>query len=436
MTDRAVPFDLQAERATLGACLLDRDAIIALSGWIAPTHFMLEKHALIYEAILACYARREPPDLATVAAELRRRERLDLVGGIGFLGELADAVPTAVHVTYYAQAVERTAGLRRLIEAGGQIAALGYDEAAELPATFDAAEQTLFQVTQRAGAGALAAGSLITAEVWEHLGKREPAALSTGLTELDKHLIGWRRSRLYVAAGRPGMGKTGFGLTAMAACCRRRGRALLFSLEMDRLEVGMRLAASLAGVSSQAIEARAIDEDDLARVGHALGIVEQWDFLVSDIPGEHIASLRGKARRAHAERPLDLVIVDYLQLAEADGERRDLVVSAVVRGLKNLARELKIPVLALAQLNRAVEARASKVPQLSDLRESGEIEQAADAVLFLHRPDYYDPAERPGEADVIIAKQRNGPLATIPVAFHGPTTTFRPLVRYVAPEGY
>lgn len=433
---RDIPHDLAAERAVLGSILLDREAIVVLAGWLPPEYFYLEKHAWVYEAALACFHRREPPDFATVAAELRRQERLELIGGLGFLGELLNDVPTAAHVEYYARSVERTAVRRRLIEAGGQIAALGYDERDALESTLDQAEQTLFTVSQRRGAGELAHAGTLANEVFLHLSSEAEPALSTGLADLDRRVIGWRPSRLYVVAARPGMGKTGFGLTTIAHCCRQGGRALLFSLEMDRAEVGMRLAAHLTGISSQAIEARSLSADQLGAVTDALGVFSEWGLLTSDIPAEHITALRGKARRAHAEKPIDLIVLDYLQLAEADGENRQQVIADIARGLKNLARELRVPVVALAQLNRAVEGRASKVPMLADLRESGEIEQAADAVLFLYRHEYYEPGERTGEAEIHIAKQRNGPLGLIPVRFDGPTTTFSDLERYREREGY
>lgn len=432
----SVPFDLEAERATLGACLLERDAITAVS-WLPESAFYLEKHAMIWRAVQACYSRREPPDLMTVAGQLRASGDLEQIGGLTTLGDLVAAVPTAVHVVYYAETVARYARARSLIQAGGEIASLGYQEAVTDPArAFDRAEQTLFAVTQGAMRGDLVPAGMVAADVFAHLSSQEDAAITTGLVDLDRHLIGWRRARLYVVAARPGMGKTGFGLTAMAAGCRRGARVALFSLEMDRAEVGMRLAAGLTGIASQAIEARTLSEGQVAEVLAALGQIDPWPFLVSDIPGEHIAAIRAKARRAHAEAPLDLIIVDYLQLAEADGEGRVQVVGAVARGLKNLARELRAPVLALAQLNRSVETRSSKVPQLSDLRESGEIEQAADAVMFIHRPEYYEATDRPGVAEIHIAKQRNGPLGVVSCRFDGPTTTFRNLSSYTAPEGY
>lgn len=433
---RPVPYDLAAERATLGACLLDREAIIALAGWLVSGQFYLQQHGWIYEAIIACFNRREPPDLVTVAAELRRQERLEPIGGIAFLGELTDEAPAAVHVEYYARLVEQAAGRRALIESGARISAAGYDETTDLAAAFDAAEQELFSVTQRSVSGNLITAGQVANGLFTHLESSAEPALSTGLTDLDRRIIGWRPSRLYVAAGRPGMGKTGFGVTTMASCCAGGGRALLFSLEMTHEEVGMRFAALLTGISSQRIEARALHGPEVARITDAMGVISGWDFLVSDVSAEHLASIRGKARRAHTEKPLSLIVLDYLQLAEADGESRQMVIAAIARGLKNLARELRVPILALAQLNRDVERRVSKVPQLADLRESGEIEQAADCVMFLHRAEAYDSAERPGEADIHIAKQRNGPLGVVPVQFDGPTTTFRNLERYQAAEGY
>jgi replicative DNA helicase len=233
------------------------------------------------------------------------------------------------------------------------------------------------------------------------------------------------------------MGKTGFGLGALTACCKAGGRALVFSLEMDELEVSMRLIARETGISAQTIEAKTLTGEQFQRFTDAAGVVSGWQFVCSDLSAEHLAALKGKARRAHAEAPLSLIVVDYLQLAEADGENRQQVVATIARGLKNLARELQVPIVALSQLSRNLEQRQSKVPQLSDLRESGEIEQAADVVLFIHREEIYDKeTDKKGIAELHLAKNRNGPLGIVTCSFDGPTTTFRDLSRYQELEGY
>lgn len=425
----APPTDIPAERALLGACLLERDAIVAVAH-VPPDAFALEKHGTIWRAILACYGRRVPPDIQTVASELRQAGDLADVGGLGELAILAAEVPTAVHVAYYAEAVLRAWKARRLIQTGAEISILGYERAmADPDGAADEAERLLWSVTQaESGDDVWAPAPAMAQELINYLQTTEEAGLSTGIPDLDRKIIGWRPARLYIVAARPGMGKTGLALTVAANALRRGARVGVFSLEMDRLELMIRLAAMISGVNAQRIEAKNLGEPEWTRLWDALGKISGWRLVANDRAGLPITAIRQQARRAHAAEPFDLLIVDYLQLVEGRGEKRGEQVADVARSLKNLARELRVPVLAAAQLNREVEGRATKVPQLSDLRESGELEQAADLVAFIYRPEVYDPEDRPGEAELHIAKQRNGPLGVVPLYYDAPTTTFRGLV--------
>jgi len=442
--ERTVPFDLQAERATLGSILLDRDAIVALGGWLPSEYFYLEKHALIYEAMLACYGRREPPDLATVATELRRQERLDLVGGIGYLSELVADVPTAVHIEYYARTVERTAVLRRLIEAGGKISALGYDEAQDLETTLDSAEKQLFAVSQRRSAQDFVHIGKIVNQLFtqiETLQERrgEVAGVPTGYTDLDALTGGLQPSDLIILAARPSMGKTSLALSlAYNVAFLANATVGIFSLEMSRDQLVQRMLAMHTGIDMQRLRTGSLRADELNLALEGMGVLSEIPVYIEDTAGLSINEVRAKSRRLHSEAGLDLLMIDYLQLMSGRrSDNRVQEVSEISRGLKGLARELNVPVIALSQLSRAVEGRTSHVPMLSDLRESGSIEQDADIVMFIYREEMYDrETEKKGIAEIHLAKHRNGPLGVVPLRFEARTTRFQNLERYRAPEGY
>ncbi len=439
---RSVPADLLAERAVLGAVLLERDAILAISDTLHADDFYLEKHALIYQAMLACLAQRVPPDLATVAAALRRSEHLDLVGGFTLLGELLAEVPTAVHVTYYAAIVTRAATLRRLIEAGGQITALGYDEQPELDTTLDLAEQTLFAVSQRQRGADFVPAATAVQQYFEACQRDEEERVTpTGIRDLDYYLNGgFRPGQLVLLAARPGVGKTGLALSITHHLAVQQGRSVGFvSLEMNRGELVQRLLAIHTGVDTRQVEAQVRQGDP--QLIEALGVLADAPFAIEDSAMLTVMDVRSKARRLATVRPLDLLIVDYLQLLISDDpnpSNRVNEVSRISRQLKLLARELQCPILALSQLSRAVEQRASKVPQLSDLRDSGSLEQDADTVIFIYR----EPTDDAGgpqtryELELHLAKQRSGPLGLVSVVFDAPTTRFVSRERYRAPEGY
>ena len=433
MSDRPIPYDLNAERAVLGSILLDREAIIAVGDQLQPADFYLEKHAQIYAAMHTCLSRRVPPDLATISGELRRCEQLDLVGGIAFLGELVAEVPTAVHVEYYAQTVLHTATLRRLIAAGGAIVGLGYHQGLELDATLDQAEQTLFHVTQRQrGADFTPMRAVVQGFFERAQDETASPVVPTGLIDLDRRLNGGMRpGQLILLAARPGMGKSGLAMSIAYALGVGQGRGVgVVSLEMSRDELLQRLLAIHTGVDTRAVAERVRRNDPI--MIRALSEIAEAPIAIEDSAMLSVMDVRSKARRLAAAGPLDLLIVDYLQLLISDSAARNRVdeVARISRQLKLLARELGCPILALSQLSRAVEGRTSKVPQLSDLRDSGSLEQDADIVVFIYREEVYDDdCAAQGIAELHIAKQRSGPLGIVPVQFDAPTTRFGNLMR-------
>ncbi len=444
--DKQLPSNLDAERATLGSVLMDRDAIIAVAAWLAPDHFYLEKHRWIFEAMLNCYARRVPPDLQTVADDLRRTSRLAEVGDLAFLVELSNSVPTAYHVEYYARIVERTAVLRRLIQAGGKIAALGYDETDDVEQTLDQAEQELFSVSQRKGMQGFMPLAQIIDQYYEYLNdvqERGPemAGLPTHFIDFDRLTGGLHKSDLLIIAARPGVGKSSFAMSIAYNMAMMNSSSVgIFSLEMGRDQLLQRLLATFTGIDSQRLRTGKVSTQELQTIMDAMGQFSSAPIFIDDTPGITVNEVRSKARRLQAESGLDMLIIDYLQLMSGSGRRNDnrvQEVSEISRALKGLARELNVPVLALSQLSRAVEGRTSHVPMLSDLRESGSIEQDADIVMFIYREEMYDKdTDKKGIAEIHIAKHRNGPLGVVNLFFDQRTTRFRDLAPYQSPQGY
>ncbi len=378
MTHPEPPHNIEAEKATLGSILLNREAIQAVASWLQPNYFYLAKHSQIYEAMLACYNARIPPDTRTVSEELRRHDRLDVIGGITYLSELVDVVPTSYHVEYYARIVERTALLRQLISAGGSIAALGYEEREDLDATLDKAEQVLFEVSQRRSTqDFIHIGQVIDAYyeqinyLQEHRG--EVVGVPTGFRDLDQITGGLQRSDLIILAARPGVGKTSFVMSlAYNVAMQHQSTVGVFSLEMSREQLVQRLLAMDTRIDSHRLRLGNIPDHELRTVMEAMGRLAAAPIYIEDTPGLSIMDVRSKARRLQAQAGVDLIIIDYLQLMHGRrSDNRVQEVGEISRGLKALARELNVPVIALSQLSRAVEGRTSHVPMLSDLRESG-----------------------------------------------------------------
>lgn len=436
--ERAVPSNQDAERAVLGALLIDSEAIGEIASFLKPADFYRERHRVIYAARFDLYERHEPGDFVTLVDELRRRGQLDTVGGAAYLAELVNDVPTAAHVEYYAHIVERCALMRRLITAGGQIAAIGYENPADVDSALDKAEQTLFDVSQRRVSQdfvtmreALRAYFETIEYLHEHRG--ETFGVPSGFHDLDQMTGGLHASDLIIIAGRPGVGKTGFALSLVRnVAARVNATAAIFSLEMSAEQLVQRLLCMEAQVDSQRIRSGFIDEYEWRRISEAFGVLSDAPIFIDDTAGITIHDLRMKARRLKAEHDLKLLVVDYLQLMQGRGlENRVQEVSEISRSLKGLARDLDVPVIALSQLSRAVESRQDHRPMLSDLRESGSIEQDADIVMFIHREELYKPdTDRKNIADIILAKHRNGPVGQIPVRFFPSQTRFADLEVY------
>lgn len=443
MTQPELPQNIDAEKATLGSILLNRDAIVAVASWLRSEYFFLQRHAQIYEVMLNCYNTRVPPDTRTVAEELRRRGQLEAVGSILYLSELVDGVPTSYHIEYYGRIVERTALLRQLINAGGKIAALGYDEREELDTTLDRAEQTLFEVSQRRSTNDFIHIGQVIDQYYEQINylqehRGEVVGVPTGFRDLDQITGGLQRSDLIILAARPGVGKSSLAMSlAYNIASMNQGTVAVFSLEMGREQLVQRLLAMETKIDSHRLRLGNIPDHELRTVMEAMGSMASLPIYIEDTAGITLMDVRSKARRLQSQAGIDLIVIDYLQLMQGRrSENRVQEVSEISRGLKGLARELNVPVLALSQLSRAVEGRTSHVPMLSDLRESGSIEQDADIVMFIYREEMYDPeSDKKGIAEIHIAKHRNGPVGVVPMRFEANTTRFMDLT-YRTPEGY
>lgn len=446
LTERTIPADIDAERATLGALLLNRDAITAVAPWLAVSAFYLERHAWIYTACLDLYDRNEPPDLRLIASELTRRDRLDAIGGISYLVDLFDSVPTSYHVEYYARLVAAAAHKRGLIQAGGTIAGLGYGE-------LDAdAAQALAQAELDALAGRTSAddGLLpisITASarydlVTQAIERGEPVmrGLKTGWRDLDELTGGLQATDLILLGARPSVGKSSWALCLAYHAAMQGQRGGLFSLEMSREQCVDRLIAIDTGLNTQQVRlGRHWRADELTIYTEAIQLIDTLPLAIDDRAALSVADIRSRALRYAAKHgALDFLIVDYIQLMGSvrRADNRNEEVGEVSRGLKQLAKELRCPIVALSQLSRAVEGRSSHVPMLSDLRDSGSLEQDADVVLFLYREELYDKeTDKKGIAELIVAKHRHGPVGVIPMRFDANTTRFLDLT-YRSPEGY
>ncbi|MFE2585447.1 replicative DNA helicase [Streptomyces sp. NPDC059378] len=431
--DRMPPHDLDAEQSVLGGMLLSRDAIGEVTELITAADFYKPAHETIYSAILGVYAKGEPADPITIAAELTKRGELNKIGGASYLHTLVQTVPTAANAEYYAEIVHERAVLRRLTEAGTRIAQLGYSAEGELDDIVAKAQtEVLAAVEARTGTATGSPISSIIERVVDQVGTLtddEITGVPTGLTDLDSLTKGWQPGQLIVLAARPAMGKSTVALDFARAAAIQHGRSVaFFSLEMSEDEIGMRLLSAEARVGLHHLRGGTVTDEDWARIGRRLPAIGEARLHVDDSPGLSVADIRTRTRRLASREGLDLVIVDYLQLltpASRRGASRQEEVAAMSRGLKLLAKSLRVPVIALSQLNRGSEQREGKKPVVSDLRESGAIENDADMVVLLHREDAYEKeTPRAGEADLIVGKHRNGPTATITVAFQGHYSRF------------
>ncbi len=435
---KTIPSNYEAERAVLGALLIDPDAIIKVANFLRAEDFYRTRHGQIYEAISALNERREPVDFVTLVDELERNNRLDEVGGPAYITDLIAGSATAVYVDHYARIVERTAVLRRLISAASTVAELAFDESQDVDEVVDRAEQIIFGVSESRIHRDLVPIRAIMSDVVERIGfltrnRDHLMGVPTGFTMLDKLLGGFQQSDLIILAARPGMGKTSLGLSiAQNAARHYNAHVAIFSLEMSNEQLVQRLLSMETGIDSHRLRLGDVQDEEWTILMEAANQLSSTSVFIDDTPAATVTEIRTKARRLYAENGLDLIIIDYMQLmsGQSNGrsENRQQEISYISRSLKALARELNVPVIALSQLSRAVESRADKRPMLSDLRESGSIEQDADVVLFIYREDYYvEDTDRENIADVLVAKHRHGSTGTVSLFFRKELTQFRDL---------
>ena len=421
--ERTPPQDLIAEQSVLGGMLLSKDAISDVVEILRERDFYRPAHELIYDVIIDLYGRGEPADAVTVSAELAKRGDIARAGGAPYLHTLISSVPTAANAGYYAKIVRERAIMRRLVEAGTKIVQLGYTVEGDVDEAVDQAQVEVFQVTERR-----------TSEDYVQLSTLLPQALDeieaiskgvgiegvmTGFRDLDKLTNGLHPGNMIVLAARPAVGKSTLGLDIARQASIHDGKtSVIFSLEMSRSEITMRMLSSEAKVGLNNIRSGALSDEEWSRLARRMGEISNAPLFIDDSPNLSMMEIRAKARRLKQRHDLKLIVIDYLQLMTSGKrvESRQQEVSEFSRHLKLMAKELDVPVIAISQLNRSPEQRSDKKPMLSDLRESGSIEQDADVVILLHRDDLYDPQSRSGEADLIVAKHRNGPTRTITVS--------------------
>jgi replicative DNA helicase len=449
INEKLPPYDVEAEEAVIGSLLIDGDAMLEINTFLKFDDFFTQQNRWSYEACVAVYERNEGINQITVAQELSRIGKLEEVGGAAYLSQIISQVPTSLHIRHYADIVSRLSVMRRLISAANKIAAIGYDAGPDVEESINDAEDILFKVRERHVRGDLVPLRSILKNYFEETelgsdGKEESREqkmyITTGFNVLDSIIIGLQRSALIVLAARPSIGKTSLALNiARNAAINQKACVALFSLEMAQDEIVQRLLSSESNISSTRVRLGNFTEDEERKIVEVSGVLSEAPIYIDDSPQLRAVEIRNKARRLSFERSIDLVIVDYLQLMRGEGriENRVQELSEITRSLKALAKELNAPVLAVSQLSRAVELRISHKPQLSDLRDSGSIEQDADIVMFIHRDEkYYDEEEwgkhstEPyprGIADVIIAKNRNGPTDDVKLQFVAKTTKFKNL---------
>ena len=444
MTDKRTakipPQNLDAEKSLIGAVLIDEEVMADVSENVKAIDFYDKNHGIIFGAMIRLFEKHKPVDLLTLTDELKRKDELDAIGGSAYLTELTNYVPTAAHAATYAEMVAQKAVRRRLIHASADISELGYDESTTTQELLEQAEAELFSVSDQSIKQDLVSIDSILMESFDrieelHKNKGELRGIRTGYRDLDNMTAGLQRSDLIILAARPAMGKTTLvtNLAYNVATIEKKP-VLFFSLEMSKEQLVDRMLADAANVDSWNIRTGKLSDEDFLKLSEASGELAEAPIFIDDTPGLSVHEMRTKARRKNHESQLGLIIVDYLQLMQASGNHagnRVQEVSEISRGLKLIARELNVPLIALSQLSRSVETRTPPIPQLSDLRESGSIEQDADIVSFIYRPGYYEPdnTEVQNITDLIIAKHRNGPVGKVQLYLHPERLRFMSLDR-------
>jgi len=435
-SERVPPQSPEAEAAVLGSMLLEKEAIPRAIELLTKDAFYVGANARIFQVITEMFQRNQAVDLVTLKSELEKRKELEEVGGVTYLSSLLDSVATAAHVEYYANIVLEKYVLRSLITAASEIAAESYDGADDVEQILERAEERIFKISEARLRGGFVALKSILKSTFESIekfydSKKSILGLPTGFKILDQKLSGLQKSDLIIVAGRPAMGKTSFCLNiAHNAAVEHKIPVAIFSLEMSKDQLVQRMLCTAARVSAHKLRTGMLAKEDWSRLTTAAGQLANAPIYIDDTPAISILEMRAKARRIKAEAGIGLIIVDYLQLMQAPYriENRQQEISLISRSLKTMAKELDVPVIALSQLSRAVESRQHRRPQLSDLRESGAIEQDADVVLFIYREEFYDKdTDKKGLAEIIIGKQRNGPTDTLELVFQKDYTRFADL---------
>ncbi|WP_240353198.1 MULTISPECIES: replicative DNA helicase [Cohnella] len=425
--DRVPPQNLEAEQAVLGAILLEIEALITAMERLRSEDFYSVAHQRIFEAMIDLNENNEPLDLITLTALLQDRGQLEEIGGVSYLAKLANAVPTAANVEYYAQIVEEKSMLRRLIRTATQIVSSGYTTEDDVGALLNDAEARIMELSNRRAAHGFISIRDVLMDVFERVEflynhKGGTTGIPSGFPDLDKMTSGFQRSDLIIVAARPSVGKTAFALNiAQNVAVRASETVAIFSLEMSAAQLVNRMICAESNVDAGRMRTGFLEGDDWEKLSMAIGSLSEAQIYIDDTPGITVADIRAKCRRLKKEKGLGMILIDYLQLIQGrgkPGENRQQEVSEISRTLKQIARELEVPVIALSQLSRGVEQRQDKRPMMSDLRESGSIEQDADIVAFLYRDDYYNQdTEKKNIIEIIIAKQRNGPVGTVELVF-------------------
>ncbi|MFL0497098.1 replicative DNA helicase [Priestia megaterium] len=425
--DRLPPQNIEAEQALLGAIFLEPSSLTLASELLIPEDFYRASHQKIFTCMLKLSDQGEPVDLVTVTSELADQKILEEVGGVSYLSDLANSVPTAANVEYYGKIVEEKSILRRLIRTATHIASEGYAREDEVEVLLNEAEKNILEVAQRKNSGVFQNIKDVLVQTYDdievlHNRKGDITGIPTGFSDLDRMTAGFQRNDLIIVAARPSVGKTAFALNiAQNVATKTDENVAIFSLEMGAQQLVMRMLCAEGNIDAQRLRTGSLTADDWGKLTMAMGSLSNAGIYIDDTPGIRVGEIRSKCRRLKQEGGLGMILIDYLQLIQGNGrsgENRQQEVSEISRALKALARELEVPVIALSQLSRGVEQRQDKRPMMSDIRESGSIEQDADIVAFLYREDYYEKdTENQNIIEIIIAKQRNGPVGTVQLAF-------------------
>ncbi|WP_299428452.1 replicative DNA helicase [uncultured Meiothermus sp.] len=443
MEGRVPPHNLDAEASVLGSVLLDSEVLDRLEGFIAADAFYKEVHRKIWEAMTLLRSRRDPVDLVTLSEQLRTAGELENIGGLSYLVGLSESTPTAAYADYYGRIVAEKWTLRKLITAAGEAMKMAYDEEGSLEDILDTAGRKVLEVSTQGAKSEFQNMKELVHQTFEHIqllyeNKGQTDGIRSGFRELDGVIGGLTAGSLNIIAARPSMGKTSFALTiAQNVALRGEGAGVaIFSLEMPAVQLVTRMLCSEARIDMNRLRQGQLTDRDFSRLVDVAGRISDAAILIDDTSDLTLMELRARARRLHAQHKLGLIVIDYLQLMSGPnsnrngGENRQQEIAQISRGLKGLARELSVPVVALSQLSRAVESRPNKRPMLSDLRESGSIEQDADLVMFIYRDEYYNQhSEKAGIAEIIVGKQRNGPTGAVELQFHAQHVRFNDLAK-------